>query len=56
MDGPSNELGSGADLVLENPNKHVIEFILRFGFKASNNEADYKTVIPYSSCKSKEGG
>ena len=45
MDGASNAQGSGAGLILTSPDKINVEYALRFGFQASNNEAEYKAVI-----------
>ena len=45
VDGASNAQGSGADLILTSPEGIDIEYALRFGFRASNNEAEYEAVI-----------
>ena len=45
MDGSSNEGGSGAGLILVSPKGHRMHYALRFGFKASNNEAEYEALI-----------
>ena len=45
MDGSSNEGGPGAGLILINPEGHRVHCALRFGFKASNNEAEYEALI-----------
>ena len=45
VDGASNAQGSGAGLILTSPEGIDIEYALRFGFHASNNEAEYETVI-----------
>jgi len=45
VDGSSNQQGSGVGIVLEGPNGVLIEKALRFGFKASNNQAEYEVVI-----------
>ena len=45
IDGASNAQGSGACLILTSPEGIDIEYALRFGFKASNNEAEYEAVI-----------
>ena len=45
VDGASNAQGSGAGLILTSPEGIDIEYALRFGFQASNNEAEYETVI-----------
>ena len=40
MDGAANQRGSGVGLVLVSPKKITIEKSLRFGFSATNNEAE----------------
>ena len=45
MDGYSNEGGSRAGLILVSPEGHQMHCTLRFGFKASNNEAEYEALI-----------
>ena len=45
MDRSSNKGGSGAGLILVSPEGHQMYYTLRFGFKASNNEAKYETLI-----------
>nr|KYP35142.1 Retrovirus-related Pol polyprotein from transposon 17.6 [Cajanus cajan] len=45
VDGSSNQQGSGADIILEGPGKLVIEQSLRFGFKTSNNQAEYEALL-----------
>ena len=45
MDGATNAQGSGAGLILTSPDGIDMEYALRFGFQASNNEAEYKDVI-----------
>ncbi|XP_068486933.1 uncharacterized protein [Phaseolus vulgaris] len=45
VDGSSNQQGSGAGVILEGPNGVLIEQSLRFAFKASNNQAEYKALI-----------
>ena len=42
VDGASNAQGSGAGLILTSPEGIDIEYALRFGFQASNNEAEYE--------------
>jgi len=42
MDGASNLKGSGAGVVLEGPEGVLIDQSLRFAFKASNNQAEYR--------------
>ena len=45
VDGASNAQGSGAWLILTSPEGIDIEYALRFGFQASNNEAENEAVI-----------
>ena len=45
MDGASNIQDCGVGLILTNIDGVVIEYALRFDFKASNNQAKYKTLI-----------
>ena len=45
MDGSSNDRGSGADLILISPEGHRMHCTIWFGFKASNNETEYETLI-----------
>ena len=45
VDGAANAQGSGAGLILTSPYGIGTEYALRFGFQASNNEAEYEAVI-----------
>ena len=45
MDGAANAQGSGVGLILTSPDGIDMEYALRFGFQASNNEAEYEAVI-----------
>ena len=45
VDGASNAQGSGVGLILTSPEGIDIEYALKFGFHASNNEAEYVAVI-----------
>ena len=45
VDGAANAQGSGAELILTSLEGIDIEYALRFGFQASNNEAEYEAVI-----------
>ena len=45
VDGASNSQGSGAGLILTSPNDIDVEYALKFGFHASNNEVEYEAVI-----------
>ena len=41
----ANSQGSEAGLILTSPDRIDVEYALRFGFQASNNEAEYGVVI-----------
>ena len=45
VDRAANAQGSGAGLILTSPDGIDMEYALRFGFQASNNEAKYEAVI-----------
>ena len=45
MDGSSNASGFGAGLVLSDSRGMVAEYVLRFNFRATNNEAKYEALI-----------
>ena len=45
VDGVANSQRSGAGLILTSPDGIDMEYALRFGFQASNNEAEYEVVI-----------
>lgn len=45
VDGSFNSHGSGARIIIIDPNKVKICYALQFGFKASNNEAEYEAII-----------
>ena len=45
IDGAANAQGSGAGLILTSSEGIDIEYALRFGFQASNKEAEYEAVI-----------
>ena len=45
VDEASNAQGSGAGLILTSPEGIDIEYALRFGFQASNNEVEYEAVV-----------
>ena len=45
VDGAANAQGSDVGLILTSPEGIDIEYALRFGFQASNNEAEYEAVI-----------
>ena len=45
VDGAANSQGSDVGLILTSPDGIDMEYALRFGFQASNNEAEYEAVI-----------
>ncbi|KAL0462549.1 UNVERIFIED_CONTAM: hypothetical protein Slati_0142500 [Sesamum latifolium] len=45
VDGSSTAQGSGADIVITTPQGEDLEFAIKFGFKASNNEAEYEALV-----------
>ena len=45
VDRAANAQGSGAGLILTSPDGIDVEYALRFGFQATNNEAKYEVVI-----------
>ena len=45
VDGATNAQGSEVGLILTSPEGIDIEYALRFGFQASNNEAEHEAVI-----------
>ena len=45
VDGAANAQGSGEGLILTSSDGIEVEYALRFGFQASNNEAEYDAVI-----------
>ena len=45
IDGATNQKGSGVGLVLVSPKKLFIKKSLRLGFSATNNEAEYETLL-----------
>ena len=45
IDGAANAQGSGARIILTSIEGIDIEYALRFGFQASNKEAEYEVVI-----------
>ena len=44
-DGSSNSTGGGTRLILISSIEEKLEYALRFGFKASNNEEEYEALI-----------
>ena len=45
VDGAANFQGRGVGLILTSPDGIDMEYTLRFGFQASNNEVEYEDVI-----------
>ena len=45
VDGSSNLRGDGAGIKLEGPNGLMLEQLLKFSFKASNNQVEYEALI-----------
>ena len=45
VDGAANTQGRGGGLILTSSDGIDVEYVLRFGFQASNNEAKYEAVI-----------
>ncbi|KAL0461114.1 UNVERIFIED_CONTAM: Ribonuclease HI [Sesamum latifolium] len=45
VDGSSTAQGSGAGIVLTTPQGDDMEFAVKFKFNASNNEAEYETLV-----------
>ena len=45
MDGAANQKGSGVGLVLISPEKLVVKNSVKLGFLATNNEAEYETLL-----------
>ncbi|KAM1032134.1 hypothetical protein ACFX14_035729 [Malus domestica] len=39
------EVGCGAGLVITTPDKVAMKYVIRFKFKASNNEAEYESLL-----------
>ncbi|KAL0434423.1 UNVERIFIED_CONTAM: hypothetical protein Slati_2776600 [Sesamum latifolium] len=44
VDGSSTTQGSGAGVVITSPQGEDLEFAIKFGFKTSNNEAEYEAL------------
>ena len=45
MDRSSTLGGSRANLVLQGPHETKVSYALKFGFEASNNEAEYEALV-----------
>ncbi|GAA0138988.1 hypothetical protein LIER_00624 [Lithospermum erythrorhizon] len=47
VDEAINEKEAGAGILIKGPNGEVFEYTLRFSFKATNNEAEYETMVTW---------
>ena len=56
VDGAANQRGSGVGLVIVSPEKTIIEKSLRLGFSATNNEAEYESLLQGMAMVQKIGG
>ena len=56
VDGATNQKGSGVGIVLISPKKITIEKLLRLGFSATNNEAEYEALLMGMTMVQKMGG
>ena len=56
VNGAANQRGSRVGLVLESPEKAIIEKSLRLGFSATNNEAEYEALLQGMAMVQKMGG
>ena len=45
LDGASNAIGAGAEIVIITPKGIRLEHSFRLGFRASNNKAEYETLL-----------
>ena len=45
VDGSSNKIGSGAGVIIESNLGTQLELSLKFGFSASNNQAEYEALL-----------
>ena len=45
VDGASNAQGSGAGMILADPDGFYTEYALRFSFKTTNNQAKYEALL-----------
>ncbi|KAL0317338.1 UNVERIFIED_CONTAM: hypothetical protein Sangu_2148100, partial [Sesamum angustifolium] len=45
VDGSSTTQGNGVGVVITSPYGEDLEFVVKFGFKASNNEAEYEALV-----------
>ena len=56
MDGAANQKGSSVGLVLISLEILVVEKSLKLGFSATNNEAEYETLLEGMSMVQRMGG
>ena len=56
VDGAANQRGSGVGIVLISPDGAAIEKSLRLGFSATNNEAEYETLLQGMTMVQRLGG
>ena len=56
VEGAANQRGSGVGLVLITPKRATIEKSLRLGFSATNNKAEYETLLQGMAMVQKMGG
>ena len=56
VDWASNQNGSGIRLVLISPEKVIVEKSLRLDFSATNNEAEYETLLIGMAMTQRMGG
>ena len=56
VDGTTKQRGFEVGLVLESPEKTIIEKSLRLGFSATNNEAEYEALLQGMAMVRKMGG
>ena len=56
VDGASNQRGSGVELILVSTERITIEKSLRLNFSATNNEAEYETLLKGMVMVRKMGG
>ena len=56
VDGVTNHRGSGVGLVLISPESIIIEKSLRLDFSATNNDAEYETLLVGMTMVQKMGG
>lgn len=45
VDGSSADKASGAKIILISPEGKEVEYAIKFGFKATNNEAEYEALV-----------